>query len=176
MFKQQLRVVSRRWNSSASYNNVIKVIKTDLKSSMLNKRNVEKNTIKLIISTIKDSEIDGAKQDEFSLYKTFQKMIKQRENSVVEYKKQQRDDLAEIEQQELEIINKYLTALPVASKEELIGNLKKFMNNLKEKEGDFEMGKLFRLILKEVAQEWKASPEIIKPLVPQVYRELFNKK
>ncbi|KAG7192087.1 Altered inheritance of mitochondria protein 41 mitochondrial [Scheffersomyces spartinae] len=161
--------------SSVAYNTTLQTLKGDLKQSMLKKQNVEKTAIKLILSTVKNNEIDGAKQDEFALFKTFLKMIKQRKTSSEEYAKQNRSDLAEVEIAEIQVIEKYLNELPIATNEQVKASLTKFLTELKAQEPDLKVNGVFKLILQELAQSWKTSPDLIKPLVPQVFKDVYSK-
>lgn len=164
-----------RFQSSAAYNATLQTLKGDLKQSMLKKQTVQKTAIKLILSTIKNNEIDGAKQDEFALLKTFLKMVKQRRTSSEEYAKQNRADLAEVELAEVQVIEKYLHELPIASTEEIRAKLTEFLKGLKAQEPDLKVNGVFKLILPDLAQSWKSSPDLIKPLVPQVFKDVYSK-
>ncbi|CUM66500.1 uncharacterized protein PRCAT00004166001 [Priceomyces carsonii] len=175
MFANPLFKASKRFQSSVAYQQVMAKIKQDLKRSMLDKDTVKKNGIKMIMSRVKDTEIDGASQNEFVLFQTLSKMNKQRKRAVEEYEGQNREDLAAVEKLEIEIINGYLKDLPVASSEELEASLKDYLTKIKATEGNVPMGKLFKLILSELAQKWRSSPELVKPLVPKIYKQVFTK-
>lgn len=86
-----------------------------MKQAMIAKNALEKNTIKSIMATIKNREIDGAKQTESSLKRTLTKMIKQRTDSETLYRQQDRADLADKEKQESIFIQKYLSSLETES-------------------------------------------------------------
>lgn len=101
----------RRLQATPGYTQLLQTLKVDLKQAMIAKKSLEKNTIKSIMSSIKNREIDGAKQTETSLKKTLTKMLKQRNDSAAIYLKQDRADLAEVEQKETEVIQKYMSEL-----------------------------------------------------------------
>lgn len=98
----------RRFQATPGYTQLLQTLKVDLKQAMIAKNGPEKNTIKAIMATIKNREIDGAKQTETSLKRTLGKMIKQRKDSETLYRNQDRDDLADVEQKETVFIQKYL--------------------------------------------------------------------
>lgn len=167
--------VFRRFQSSVAYTGHVQALKADLKNAMLNKLTLEKNTIRAIISTVKNAEINGSAQNEFELYKTLSKMVKQRQASADEYSTQNRADLAEAELAEAAVIKKYLGLLPVASHEELTAKLTELVENLKAANLTAPMGKVFQLLTEETVLAWKASPALVKPLVPKVYKAVFEK-
>ncbi len=89
-------------------------IKTDYKSALKAKDKNKISTYRLILSGIKDldisnrSQIDKKKTDEEDVKKLLKKMIKQRTESIEMYKKNNRNDLQEVEEKEVEVISKYL--------------------------------------------------------------------
>lgn len=166
----------RRFQATQAYNQLLASLKGDLKKAMLAKNTVEKNTIRLILSTVKNNEIDGAKQTEFELAKSLNKMIKQRIDSVTAFKTQGREDLAQLEEQEADIIRKYIIALPVASEEELESKLKLLLEELKKKDSSTKIASVFKEITDEVANSWGSSPSVIKAMVPGLYKQVFGGK
>jgi hypothetical protein len=65
--------------------------------------------IRLILAAIKQIEVDTRKElDEGAILSLLAKMIKQRKDSVEQFKKGNREDLASIELSEIEILNNYL--------------------------------------------------------------------
>ncbi len=84
--------------------------KTALKSKDKNKI----STYRLILSGIKDLDISNRsgpnkkETDDEDIKKLFKKMVKQRAESIEIYKKNNRSDLLEIEQNEYDIISNYL--------------------------------------------------------------------
>lgn len=166
----------RRLQASPAYNQLLTLIKGDLKKAMLAKNNLEKNTIRLVLSTVKNNEIDSAKQTEFELARTLNKMIKQRIDSSHAYKAQGREDLAHAEELEADIIRKYVIALPVASEEEIEQKLRALLDELKQKDSSTKIASVFKEITDDVATKWGSSPSVIKAMVPGLYKEVFGKK
>ena len=89
-------------------------IETDYKSALKAKDKNKISTYRLILSGIKDldisnrSQIDKKKTDEEDVKKLLKKMIKQRTESIEMYKKNNRNDLQEVEEKETEVISQYL--------------------------------------------------------------------
>lgn len=82
----------------------------DLKAAMKSKNKPALRTIRSIKSAIMLMQTDGTGKeiDEASEIKLLQKLIKQRKDSLDVYIKQDREDLAVTEREEIEIIEKYL--------------------------------------------------------------------
>ena len=91
-------------------------LNSELKSSIINKNAVAVKTLRLIIAAIKDRDIvvrsSGNKTgiDDSEIISLLKKMIKQREESIILYKKGKRDDLVKNEENEINIISKFLPA------------------------------------------------------------------
>ena len=89
-------------------------IQTDYKNSLKSKDKAKISTYRLILSGIKDLEIinrsgpDKKEINDEDIKKLIKKMIKQRSESIEVYKKNNRNDLLEIEQQETSILQEYL--------------------------------------------------------------------
>ena len=89
-------------------------INTDYKNALKSKAKIQISTYRLVLSGIKDLDISNRsgpnKKDtnDEDIKKLLNKMIKQRAESIDIYKKNNRKDLLEIEEQELEILSGYL--------------------------------------------------------------------
>ena len=84
-------------------------IKEDLKSAMLIKNNFLRDTLRLVTSEIKRFEVDNRKNPSVEeVIAILKKMAKQRKDSINQYRSGGREDLAEIEVKELEVIEQYL--------------------------------------------------------------------
>ena len=89
-------------------------IETQYKSAVKSRDKSKISTYRLILSAIKDldiknrSGVDKKDTDDSDISKLLKKMIKQRSESIEVYKKNNRDDLLKIEQQEVEILSTYL--------------------------------------------------------------------
>ena len=84
-------------------------ITDDMKSAMKAGEKERLGTIRLILSAIKQQEVDSRKDLEDSdIIAILDKMSKQRRESIDQYEKAGRDDLAGKEKAELEILQTYL--------------------------------------------------------------------
>ena len=89
-------------------------IETDYKNSLKTKDKAKISTYRLILSGIKDLDIinrsgpNKKDTDEEDIKKLLKKMIKQRNESIELYKNNNRKDLLEIEQNEIEVLSEYL--------------------------------------------------------------------
>lgn len=164
----------RRLQASPAYTNLLKSLKVDLKQAMIAKNNVEKTTIRSILSSVKNNELDGGAQTEFELSRVLGKMAKQRSDSAKEFQQQDRSDLAEVELQESDIIQKYISALPVASDAEIKKKLIEFLTEIKENDANTHVGAIFKQINDDLASSWGAAPSVIKAMVPQLYKDIFK--
>ncbi len=89
-------------------------IEIDYKSALKAKDKNKISTYRLILSGIKDldisnrSQVDKKETDDEDVKKLLKKMIKQRNESIEMYKKNNRNDLQEVEEKEVELISQYL--------------------------------------------------------------------
>ena len=94
--------------------NLREKIETDYKSALKAKDRNKISTYRLILSGIKDLDINNRSQaekkqtDDEDIKKLLKKMIKQRSESIELYKKNNRKDLQEVEEKEVEVISQYL--------------------------------------------------------------------
>ena len=89
-------------------------IETDYKNALKSKDKNKISTYRLILSGIKDLDINNRsgsekkETDDEDIKKLLKKMIKQRSESIELYKKNNRKDLQDIEEQEVSVISQYL--------------------------------------------------------------------
>ena len=89
-------------------------IENDYQSSLKSKDKVKISTYRLILSSIKDLDIanrSGPKKketDDNDIKQLLKKMIKQRAESIEIYKKNNRKDLLDVEQNEVDVLSNYL--------------------------------------------------------------------
>ena len=75
---------------------------------MLDKNDLVRDTIRMFLSEVQRFEIDNKEEvDDAKALQIINKMIKQRNDSISQFKEGGRDDLANKEQQEVEILSKY---------------------------------------------------------------------
>ena len=89
-------------------------IETDHKNALKSKDKNKISTYRLILSGIKDLDINNRSgpnkkdTDDEDIKKLLKKMIKQRSESIEVYKKNNRNDLLEIEENEVNVLSEYL--------------------------------------------------------------------
>ena len=89
-------------------------IETEYKKALKSKEKIKISTYRLILSSIKDLEISNRsgpnkkETDDEDIKKLFKKMVKQRAESIEIYKKNNRNDLLEVEQNEYNILSSFL--------------------------------------------------------------------
>ena len=141
-------------------------ITEDMKSAMKAREKARLATIRLILSAMKQKEVDERVEltDEHVLT-ILNKMVKQRRDSITQYEKAGRDDLVSQEQFELDLITHYLPAqlseediqsvVSTTIQEEGASSMKdmgKLMGLLKSKlEGRADMAKVSQLIKAELS-------------------------
>ena len=86
-------------------------IKQDLKQAMLEKNDLVRDTIRMFLSEVQRYEIDNKEEvDDTKALQIINKMIKQRNDSISQFRDGGRDDLADKEQSEVDILSKYKPA------------------------------------------------------------------
>ena len=89
-------------------------IETEYKNALKSKDKSKISTYRLILSSIKDLDISNRsgpnkkETDDEDIKKLFKKMVKQRAESIDIYKKNNRLDLLEVEQNEYDILSSFL--------------------------------------------------------------------
>ena len=89
-------------------------IDADYKNALKSKEKNKISTYRLILAGIKDTDINNRsgpekkETDDEDIKKLLKKMIKQRSESIEVYKKNNRNDLLEIEQGEMLVLSEYL--------------------------------------------------------------------
>jgi uncharacterized protein YqeY len=149
--------------------NLEQKVMTELKTAMLSKD--EKTTrslraIKAAIILAKTAEGAGGELKEEDEIKMLQKMVKQRKDSLEIYQQQNRTDLAQKEQEEIEVIEKFLPKQ--LSAEELKTEVLKIMQQVGAS-SPADMGKVMGVATEQLAG--KADGKTIS----SVLKELLNK-
>lgn len=84
-------------------------LQADLKDAMKNKENFKRDTIRFLMSALKQIEVDERKElSDEDVIKIIQKSLKQREDSASAFKEALREDLYEKEINEANILKAYL--------------------------------------------------------------------
>ena len=127
-------------------------IETNYKNSLKSKDKAAISTYRLILSSIKDIDIvnrsgpNKKETDDEDIKKLLKKMIKQRVESIDIYKKNNRQDLLEVEQKEYEILSSFLPKqLSEEETKNICNELAKKLNATSIK----DMGKVMGVLKKE---------------------------
>ena len=147
-------------------------IDLDYKNSLKLKDKIKISTYRLILSGIKELDITNRsgpqkkETDDDDIKKLLKKMIKQRNESIEVYKKNNRDDLLKIEQQEQEILSSYL---PKQLSEEETRNICSEIINETKASSIKDIGKVMGELKK------KYSDTLDFSIAGKVLKELLNK-
>lgn len=126
-----------------------KKLQEDLKTAMREKDSFKRDTIRFLMSAIKQVEVDSRKElSDEDIIKIIQKSIKQREESAVQYKEAGREDLYDKETKEAEILKSYLPKQ--LSDEELEAEVKKIIEEVGATSLK-DMGKIMGVATKKLA-------------------------
>ena len=145
-------------------------IETEYKTALKSKDKNKISTYRLILSGIKDLDInnrsgpDKKETDDNDIKKLMKKMVKQRSESIEIYKKNNRNDLLEIEQGEVNVLSEYL---PKQLSEE---ETKKVCSEIIEKTGASsikDMGKVMGELKKNYSEsiDFSKAGSLIKNLL-----------
>lgn len=119
-------------------------IKEDMKTAMRSKDMPRLSTIRLILAAVKQYEVDKRIEiDDANLVILLEKMLKQRRDSIVQFEKAGRDELAKQEQFESDIIQTYLPE-PL-SEEEVVALIEQALKDTGA-ESMKDMGKVIGLL------------------------------
>lgn len=144
--------------------NLIQQLDQDMKVAMKQKDKEKLSTIRMVRSAIKKTEIDKRTElnDEEAL-EVLVREIKQRKDSLSEFEKADRDDLAQKEKREIEILSIYLpTQLTEEELHQLVTDAIAKTGATSKK----EMGKVMAAILPQV--KGRADSKQVNQLVQQL--------
>ena len=140
-------------------------IKQDLKQAMLEKNELVRDTLRMFLSEVQRFEIDNKEEvDDSKALQIINKMIKQRNDSISQFKSGGRNDLAEKEEREVDVLSKYKPAQ--LSENEITAKVKeaieqsaassmqdmgKVMGILKPLSGSADMGLVSKIVKDELS-------------------------
>ena len=145
----------------------------DYKNALKSKAKIQISTYRLVLSGIKDLDISNRSgpnkkdTDDEDIKKLLNKMIKQRTESIDIYKKNNRKDLLEIEEKELEILSGYLPKK--LSEEETKKICEEIVSKL-EASSLKDMGK----VMGELKKQYSDNLDFVK--AGALLKELLNKQ
>lgn len=87
-------------------------LQADIRDAMRAKEKERLTTLRMLLAAVKNAEIDnqGKALDEAGFVATVRRLVKQRKDSVTQYRQGGRDELADKEEREIEILSVYLPA------------------------------------------------------------------
>ncbi|MEA1891872.1 MAG: GatB/YqeY domain-containing protein [Campylobacterota bacterium] len=140
-------------------------INQHVKEAMKAKETKKRDALRLLTSAFKQIEVDERKElSDDDIIKIIQKQVKSRNDSIEQYKKADRDDLIQIELDEIAFYKPYLPAQ--LSDEELVSALKDIINKTGASSMK-DMGKVMGMASKELAGkvDGKRINECVKTLL-----------
>lgn len=144
-------------------------ILADLKEAMKAGEGEKRDTLRLLSSAIKNEEISKIKREggleDSEAIEVIARMIKQRKDSIEQYEKGGRADLAEKEKKEIAILSAYLPEQ--LSEEEVKKTILEILNSLDEsKKGNFG------LAMQEAMKQLKgrADGKLVKEMLEQLMK------
>ena len=148
-------------------------IEIDYKNSLKSKDKIAISTYRLILSSIKDLEIlnrsgpNKKETDDKDIVQLIKKMIKQRNESIDIYKKNNRNDLLAVEEKEVETLSTYLPKQ--LSDNETMDVCKQAINEL-DAQSIKDMGKVMGVLKKNYSDSLDFSKAGV------ILKEILNKK
>lgn len=109
MLTKQIESLASQDKDHIASLSLLDTINNDLKAAMLSKDVVTRDTLRMLISDIKRFEIDERiEADDVKISNLINKNVKQRRDSIEQFKNGNRDDLVATEEEQLNVILKYL--------------------------------------------------------------------
>lgn len=141
-------------------------LQSDLKEAMRQKDEVRKRTIRLALATITNTEVEQRKElDDPGVLAVLSKEIKQRQESIEEFRRGSREDLVAQAEAEMALLHTYLPRqlLP----EEIRARAKETVEQLGAA-GMSQMGQVMKTLMQELQGQADGK------LVNQIVRELLS--
>ena len=147
-------------------------ITEDMKTAMRAKDTARLGTVRLLLSAMKQKEVDermvltGTVLTDADILAIIDKMVKQRRESIAQFEKASRNDLADVEKAEIAVLSAYL---PQQLSEAEVA--KEIEAAIKETgaSGAKEMGKVMGLLKSRLILDWRNGPSRI--LVVKVWNK-----
>jgi hypothetical protein len=130
-------------------------LKSDMKSAMKAKRKEELSTIRQLLSSLNNKKIDGGGElSDDDVIEVLSKEAKQRKESIEAYREGDREDLAEKEEAELEVVERYL---PEPLTDEEVGEMVDEIIDQTGAESPGDMGRVMGQIMPKVKGRYEGS-------------------
>lgn len=140
-------------------------VQADLGDAMRARDEVRKSSLRMLIAAIKNAAIEARKDlDDAAVLAIVQKQVKQRRESVVEFRKGNREDLVAVEEAEIEVLSAYL---PVqVSREEIFAAARKVVAETGAS-GPRDMGKVMPALTKQfgASADGRTISEVVRELL-----------
>ena len=150
---------------------ILNSLNQKIKEAMINKNASELKTLRLIKSEITKSEKDGVELNDVTIFKILNKMLNQREDAYNQYIKADRNDLANGELEEMNVIKSFMPKQP--SEEEIICEVKNTIEEyISSKDETFKISmKDMKTILTTVQIKY---PTVNGKIVSEVLKTYIN--
>ena len=141
-------------------------IQADLGDAMRARDEVRKSSLRMLIAALKNAQIEARTDhlEDAAVLAMVQKQVKQRRESVMEFRKGNREDLVAIEEAEIEVLSAYLPAQ--VSREEIVAAARKLVAETGAA-GPRDMGKLMPALTKQfgASADGRTISEVVRELL-----------
>lgn len=142
---------------------LLQILQDEMKQALKAKDNLKLSVIRMLISEIKKVQIDKKKElSDEEIIEVIQRYAKQRKEAIKQYKDAKREDLAQKEEQELEIVSKFLPKQ--LSEEEIV----KIVEQVIKETGASsmrDMGKVMKIVMEKV--KGRADGSLVSKIVKE---------
>ncbi len=141
-------------------------LQKDLQDAMRASDEVKKSTLRMLMSAINNAEVAGSERKELSGEQVMQvivKQVKQRKESIEEFKKASRQDLVDKEAAEMKVLEAYMP--PQMGRDEIEAEVRKAMNETGAASAA-DKGKLMKVLMPRLSG--KAEGREINEVVTQL--------
>ncbi|HIQ24651.1 MAG TPA: GatB/YqeY domain-containing protein [Persephonella sp.] len=142
---------------------LLQILQNEMKQALKAKDNLKLSVIRMLISEIKKVQIDKKKElSDEEIIEVIQRYAKQRKEAIKQYKDAKREDLAQKEEQELEIVSKFLPKQ--LSEEEIV----KIVEQVIKETGASsmkDMGKVMKMVMEKV--KGRADGSLVSKIVKE---------
>lgn len=141
-------------------------IQADLSDAMRARDEVRKSSLRMLIAALKNAQIEARTDhlEDAAVLAMVQKQVKQRRESVMEFRKGNREDLVAIEEAEIEVLSAYLPAQ--VSREEIVAAARKLVAETGAA-GPRDMGKVMPALTKQfgASADGRTISEVVRELL-----------
>jgi len=147
--------------------NLKTTLEENLKDAMRNNQVVERNTIRMVLTSMKLAEVERGKVlEDNEIIAILQKEIKMRKETILEAEKGDRQDIIHTTQEEIVVLEKYLPTQ--MSQDEIRSIVAKIIKDVSAVDIK-DMGKVMKVAVTEIAG--KASNDLISQTVRSMLAE-----